>query len=465
MRIAVALAGLMGAVAISGAAGAQDGDLFHTQVQPLLNKHCVGCHNVDQITSGVRVDQFTDASVASEERYLRLWQNIAHQLATKAMPPKEESQPSDEARAATLAWIEQLVQVARSRPTPKNGLTRRLTIAQYRNTLRELLGLDEDLTEALPPDAVSRDGFLNNKETLQLSPLLLEAYFQIAGEALDRTLVDLASPPRIQRFIVQLGRQINSHPCPDKLILGANNHLLPNADFIVRELAPASTLFQAAPLETRFRFIEGYAGNDTVRGWREYNSIYHAVFACMRGSEGYPKGNAYSTVPHGLLLRPAIPSIEEFEVESTYGPKANFKISLRQLPESGRFRVTVKAARYPDALLLEASDQLNSEQPPQATSTRAEQGETVQLDRAGVYRVDVRRKLFDRSEVPVDASRLNEELVGHWHWMAIYRPAKQVTLHRKARPLVLPTGSTHPSARPFSWMASTMQSLWSGRPL
>ncbi len=200
--VTLALGGLL----VTANAYAQD-DAFTSHVAPLLQKHCVGCHNVDQITSGVRVDQFTDANVASEERFLRLWQNIAHQVQSRAMPPKEEPQPTDQQRTATLQWIEQLVQVARSRPTPKNGMARRLTIAQYRNTLRDLLGLDADLTETLPPDAVSREGFLNNKETLQLSPLLLDAYFQIAGEALDRTLVDLDSPPQVQRFSVELGRR------------------------------------------------------------------------------------------------------------------------------------------------------------------------------------------------------------------------------------------------------------------
>jgi len=48
--------------------------------------------------------------------------------------------------------------------------------------------------------------------------------------------------------------------------------------------------------------------------------------------------------PMRQLLRPAIPSAELFQVESTYGPKANFKISLRELPDEGRFRVTVRAA-------------------------------------------------------------------------------------------------------------------------
>ena len=106
-------------------------------------------------------------------------------------------------------------------------------------------------------------------------------------------------------------------------------------------------------MQTKYRFIEGYAGNDTVRGWREYDSIYHAVFADMRGNTGYPKGDPYSTVPQGLLLRPAIPSDEIFGGDGTYGPKANFKISLRELPDDGRFRVTVMAAKYNDGLLLD----------------------------------------------------------------------------------------------------------------
>ncbi len=411
-RMAIALAGLLFSL-LPRWTFAQT-IAFQTDVLPLLKQHCVSCHNVDQITSGVRVDQFTDESVAQEERFLRLWQNIAHQLQGRAMPPKEETQPTDAQRAAAVKWIEQLVQAARARPSPKNGMTRRLTIAQYRNTLADLLGLDENLTESLPPDAVSRDGFLNNKETLQLSPLLLEAYFQIAGQALDRTLVDLASPPRIQKFIVQLGRRINAEPCPDTLILGANNHLLRNEDFVVRELLPDNSMFRAAPMETKFRFIEGYAGNDTVRGWREYDSIYHAVFACMRGSEGYPKGQAYDVVPRGLLLRPAIPSIEEFQVESTYGPKANFKISLRELPEGGRFRVTVKAACYDDGLLLDKDDRAPVDRQPDIVSQNAEQTEEIVVPRAGIYRVDVIRQSPQPAENVVDDSRLAVDLAGHW---------------------------------------------------
>ena len=324
---------------------------FSTHVKPFLERYCTRCHNGEKLESGIRVDHLT-ASI--EDRWLKLWEGIRRQVADQKMPPEDALQPSPEQRQQLDTWVRQALLVARSRPTPKNGGFRRLTVAQYRNTLRELLLLEDELTDLLPPDAVSRDGFLNQQETLNLSPLLLEAYFEIAEEALRRTIVDPRTPPTIQNFRVDLGKTINSQPCPDRLILGADSLLLENADFLVTELTPSKPFaFEPFRMRTAYRFIEGYQGNDTVRGWREYNSIYHAVFACMRGSHGYPKGDAYRVIPEGLLLRPAIPSAELFQVESTYGPKANFKISLRELPEQGLFRVTVTAARYDDGLLLD----------------------------------------------------------------------------------------------------------------
>ncbi|MEO8453177.1 MAG: DUF1587 domain-containing protein, partial [Gemmatimonadota bacterium] len=93
-------------------------------------------------------------------------------------------QPTPAERERVVAWIDQALEAARMRPAPKNGLVRRLTVPQYGNTLRELLLIEDDLTTGLPPDAVSKDGFVNNKDTLQLSPLLTEAYFEIAEKAL-----------------------------------------------------------------------------------------------------------------------------------------------------------------------------------------------------------------------------------------------------------------------------------------
>ena len=172
-------------------------------------------------------------------------------------------------------------------------------------------------------------------------------------------------------------------------------------------------------MRTKYRFIEGYQGNATVRGWREYDSIYHNVFACVRGSDGYPKGLAYQPGSRGLLLRPAIPSAELFGVESTYGPKANFKISLRQLPDSGRFRVTVRAAKVEDGLLLErgvavrnaeADESIVVEQP----TTDIKDPQTVDIKSAGIYQIDAFRRpaVPEGKQVAADGSKLDDLLIG-----------------------------------------------------
>lgn len=386
---------------------------FQQHVKPFLKQHCERCHHGEKQTSGIRVDQL---SAALEDRHLKLWEVIRQQVAKNAMPPEDEPQPNALERQRFDEWVQAGLKIARSRPVPKNGSARRLTVAQYRNTLRELLQLDDDLADLLPPDAVSKDGFVNNQETLAMSPLLIEAYFDVADKALSRTIVDVAQKPKVQNFRVDLGARINADPCKDNLILGADSLLLNNADFVVTQLTPTKSFaYESFLMQTKFRFIEGYRGNDTVRGWRDFDSVYHAVFACMRGAHGYPKGRAYSTVPEGLLLRPAIPSAELFGVESTYGPRANFKISLRELPDDGRFRVTVMASKYDDGLLLDPAIKPVAESTESIVSSSPTKPDSiVKIPQAGIYQVDVHLGHPDQKPVAPEATKLNESLIGAW---------------------------------------------------
>ena len=140
------------------------------------------------------------------------------------MPPKGLPQPSATDRTRVADWIGNALEVARLRPAPKNGLVRRLTVAQYRNTLRDLLLFDEDLTGGLPPDAVSKTASSTIKDTLQMSPLLTEAYFEIAESALDRAIVDPKTKPVIQDFRVDLGAGINPAPLPGKARARCGEH-------------------------------------------------------------------------------------------------------------------------------------------------------------------------------------------------------------------------------------------------
>lgn len=363
---------------------------FEQGVQPILQKYCHRCHNADDAKSGVRVDQI---AAVPEDRHLSLLKGIQRQVEDGAMPPEDEPALSAEERKTLIDWIEKALVSAYQRKQQKNGAVRRLTVSQYRNTLRDLLGIEDDLTKSLPPDPISKDGFVNNAQAMVLSPLQLEACFEIAEKALELSMVDERARPVVQSFRMELGASINPQPCPDNLILGANNALLNNADFVVTEPKPVKSFdYQPFAMRTAYEFIEGYAGNDTVRGWRKFDSIYHSVFACVRGTPGYPIGFPNQVVADGLLLRPAIPSAEIFGQSDTYGPMANFKISLRELPDHGHFRVKVKAARYKDGLLLNEGD--NASASPESVSVptselSGDKAATITFERAGVYQLDV----------------------------------------------------------------------------
>ena len=364
-----------------------------------LKQNCYRCHNAENMESGIRVDHLNDQF---EERHLSLWDAILKQVSEQAMPPEDEVQPDPEQHERFLQSIKESLHEARTRKQPINGSVRRLSASQYRNTLRDLLGLNENITDGLPPDGISKEGFSNNAQIMALSPLQVEAYFDIAERALDLCIVDESSRPSIQNFKMEFGNSINPDPIRDELILGANSLLLPTKDFIVTELTPSKPFaFKSTRMRTSFRFFEGYRGNATVRGWREYDSIYHAVFACMRGTPGYPKGLPYEAVDEGLLLRPAIPSSELFGQSSTYGPKANFKISLRELPSQGNFRVTVTASRLRDGMLLESGQPLATDDDSisiSAVELATSKSPAIQIENAGVYQVDVQFATGDQKQ-------------------------------------------------------------------
>ena len=78
-------------------------------------------------------------------------------------------------------------------PDPGRVTVRRLNRVEYRNTIRDLMGVDFNADAEFPPDDTGH-GFDNIGDVLTLSPLLLEKYIAAA-----RTIVAQAVPtaPRV----------------------------------------------------------------------------------------------------------------------------------------------------------------------------------------------------------------------------------------------------------------------------
>ena len=65
-------------------------------------------------------------------------------------------------------------------PDPGRVVLRRLNRSEYGNTIRDLTGFHENVSEDLPPDDTGY-GFDTIGEVLSVSPLLLEKHLDIAS--------------------------------------------------------------------------------------------------------------------------------------------------------------------------------------------------------------------------------------------------------------------------------------------
>lgn len=207
----LAIAGGVGALATAGAilaarpgdpprapalAGSSDplaADLerrFREDVRPLLARSCFGCHGPDKARADVRFDRLaTVADVMGMSDQLA----VARELVTLRQMPPEDEPPLTEHEVLT---IQQWIDAARDY-YPADGAIdpgwftiHRLNRAEYRNTLRDLLGIDpseHDVAANLPPDDTGY-GFDNMAAVLSVSPLQVEAYLGAAERALDLSL-------------------------------------------------------------------------------------------------------------------------------------------------------------------------------------------------------------------------------------------------------------------------------------
>ena len=201
----------------------QDGaEHYEKSIKPVLEKFCVRCHGEKKQKGGFRIDELANDFSGKK---LFGWEKMQHVLtepldSDEIMPPEDSKQPTAAERLMLTAWIAENLEEGKLRAAVKNGSVRRLTKSQYRNTLRELLKLDENVGRILPDDAVSPEGFRNDGDSMQLSPMQMETYFSIAQKALDLSVVNPDQKPKIQNFRVDFGDEINKKPIADKLILG-----------------------------------------------------------------------------------------------------------------------------------------------------------------------------------------------------------------------------------------------------
>ncbi|WP_435018845.1 DUF1592 domain-containing protein [Tundrisphaera sp. TA3] len=151
---------------------------FRSEIEPILADRCYACHGNGSKKGGVVLDDFaTDQDLLARKD---LWLSVLKNVRAGLMPPPGKDQPSAEEKAHLEAWIKRgAFGLDPRNPDPGRVTLRRLNRVEYRNTIRDLMGIDFRADEEFPVDD-NGYGFDNIGEVLTVSPLLLEKYMLAA---------------------------------------------------------------------------------------------------------------------------------------------------------------------------------------------------------------------------------------------------------------------------------------------
>lgn len=169
--------------------GALEGDLgFAGHIKPILEQHCTACHGASEQKGGVELHKFTDAISILEER--DMWLRAFDAVDFEEMPPNPEKTGfTDQHRQVLMDWIQTKVEpVDENSPIyldPGPSLLRQLTAKEYQRSIKELLGIDFDIGNAVGlHDEYVEYTFTNNAAANDLDATTLEKYMDAAKEVL-----------------------------------------------------------------------------------------------------------------------------------------------------------------------------------------------------------------------------------------------------------------------------------------
>ncbi len=240
----------------------------------LISEYCVSCHNADEnkgnlILDGISLD---DPTIDPE-----LWEHVVLRLYSRQMPPPNRERPSEATYEAVLAALTETLDAnAAAHPKPGRVETfRRLNRTEYRNAIRDLVGLEIDTGTLLPKDEESH-GF-DNVTVGTLSPSLLDRYIS-AAQKISRLAVGARSD-KLQGYTVRLPADYTQEFHVEGLPIGTRGGLLLDYTF------PQDGEYEVEVTLTRDRneHVEG------LKGKHEMEILLDRVLV-ERFTVGPPKG-------------------------------------------------------------------------------------------------------------------------------------------------------------------------------
>lgn len=156
--------------------------------ESVLAAKCYECHNPEKNKGDIDLKSLSaDPNVPKE---FKLWADVKDTIDNGDMPPRKAKQLTPEEKATLVGWVSgSLDALAEAKSGDPGPVTmRRLTNAEYDNTIRDLTTRNYGLASQFQSDGGGGEGFSNTGDVLFVNSSSLDKYFSAA-----RTLADHAT--------------------------------------------------------------------------------------------------------------------------------------------------------------------------------------------------------------------------------------------------------------------------------
>ena len=195
------LAGAVAAVAVVGFIAspvARSQQTAAKQAAPLdahramINSYCVGCHNTRLKTANLVLEGLSLENIAQNAA---VWEKVVRKLNGGQMPPQGVPKPpAAQSQALAQYLTASLDSAMAANADPGRSPIHRMNRNEYANAIRDLLAVEIDPAEYLPPDDES-DGFDNIADALRVSPTLLDQYLAASRKIAALAVGDMETTP------------------------------------------------------------------------------------------------------------------------------------------------------------------------------------------------------------------------------------------------------------------------------
>ncbi|WP_304516447.1 DUF1592 domain-containing protein [Cecembia rubra] len=225
---------------ITGAVVEESDDDYIGTLMPLAEKHCFSCHHDTKRSGGLSIKSYFMGINDFESRIARggkVWTNIIQTVKSGEMPPAGEPFMSHAEREAFINSVNAILLKSLTSNDPGRVVIRRLSHTEYEHTIYDLVGIRFDAKSKFPSDGSGGAGFDNFPNTLFITPLKMERYYDAAEEILDLAYQNSETWKKIvpnpffenifQRFANWLKRLFSGEDYVEKHLLAAEDVIIP----------------------------------------------------------------------------------------------------------------------------------------------------------------------------------------------------------------------------------------------